>query len=564
MSTWSNVGAVARREYTVRVRTRSFVFGTALLVIGVAVIAMLPVIIRVLDRMDQTRIAVAAETQQLASTASVTLDRLLNAPVDGATDDDRPAFVISIVADGTTARDDVNAGDYGAALVIDRAATGELDFVLFTNDSATGRTATLIRQAANAVAIADRLDRAGVAPADQATLFAPAEFGVRSPDPEAAEPPADAVAAASQDLLGFGMTILIFMIIIMYGNWIAMSVVEEKSSRVMEVVLNAATPFQLLAGKVLGVGAVAFTQYGAVVVSGLVSLALIDPVGSLVLGEDPSALSLPTGLTPEVLLAFGVYGVLGFLLYASLYAAAGSLVSRQEDVNAAVMPMTFLSMGGYLVGVYASIGLLDVGSDAITVLSVIPFFSPFMMLGQIAVGAAAPWEIVVSLALLVASILVAVWIAARIYAAGVLLYGQRPGARTVWRLLREGIPRRGSGRRASAAGRERGKQNQRGRHAEGRVEPRPADDAVGRSRPGPEPARVHRQRQAVPVPDGEHQQRKQDPGVPAAAQAADSTSLAQGRQLPGQARDRLVRGERPVREPFRDARLLDERVHQPG
>ena len=69
-------------------------------------------------------------------------------------------------------------------------------------------------------------------------------------------------------MLAFGITLLIFMIILMYGNWIAMSVVEEKSSRVMEVVLNAATPFQLLSGKVFGVGAVALTQYGAVVLIG--------------------------------------------------------------------------------------------------------------------------------------------------------------------------------------------------------------------------------------------------------------------------------------------------------
>ena len=77
-------------------------------------------------------------------------------------------------------------------------------------------------------------------------------------------------------MLAFGLTILIFMMIILYGNWIAMSVVEEKSSRVMEVVLNAATPFQLLAGKVLGVGAVAFTQYAAIVVTGGVALLLQD------------------------------------------------------------------------------------------------------------------------------------------------------------------------------------------------------------------------------------------------------------------------------------------------
>ena len=77
---------------------------------------------------------------------------------------------------------------------------------------------------------------------------------MRWPDPAKTEPTQDTQAGIGQDMLGFGMTILIFMIILMYGNWVAMSVVEEKSSRVMEVILNAATPFQLLAGKVLGVG----------------------------------------------------------------------------------------------------------------------------------------------------------------------------------------------------------------------------------------------------------------------------------------------------------------------
>jgi ABC-2 type transport system permease protein len=230
------------------------------------------------------------------------------------------------------------------------------------------------------------------------------------------------------------------MIIIMYGNWIAMSVVEEKSSRVMEVVLNAATPFQLLAGKVFGVGAVAFIQYAAVVVAGVVAILVQGAVASVVLGEaGASAISLPGGLTAGLLLMFGIYGVLGFLLYASLYAAAGSLVSRQEDVNAAVMPMSLISTAGYIVGVYAAMGLLDIRAGWIVVLTQVPFLSPFMMLGRAATGVAEPWEIVLSIALLVATIAAAIWVASRIYAAGVLLYGQRPGARAVWRLLREGM-----------------------------------------------------------------------------------------------------------------------------
>jgi ABC-2 type transport system permease protein len=134
-----------------------------------------------------------------------------------------------------------------------------------------------------------------------------------------------------------------------------------------------------------------------------------------------------------------VYGVLGFLLYAVLYAAAGSLVSRTEDVNAAVMPLTLVSTGGYLVAVYAATGLLDIRGDWMTVLSQIPFLSPFMMLSRVTAGGAAVWEIPLSIAILVVSIVAALWIAARIYAAGVLLYGQRPGVRALWRLVRAGM-----------------------------------------------------------------------------------------------------------------------------
>jgi ABC-2 type transport system permease protein len=162
-------------------------------------------------------------------------------------------------------------------------------------------------------------------------------------------------------------------------------------------------------------------------------------VASLVLGDPAAASGLPEGLTPALLLAFGTYGVMGFLVYATLYAAAGSLVSRMEDVNSAVMPMTLLSTAGYMIGIYAAMGLLDIKAGWIAVLTQVPFLSPFMMLGRIAVGEATPLEVGLSLALLAVTIAAALWVAARIYSVGVLLYGSRPGAKAVWRLLREGM-----------------------------------------------------------------------------------------------------------------------------
>jgi len=276
----------------------------------------------------------------------------------------------------------------------------------------------------------------GVQAADQAGLFAPARFSVATPDPAATGPAPDAAQEGADYLLGFGLSVLIFMLIVLYGNWIAMSVVEEKSSRVMEVILNAATPFQLLTGKVLGVGSVAMTQYGALLLAGVVALLAQAPVASAVLGESGSSISLPAGLTVGMLLLLGVFTVLGFLLYGVLYAAAGSLVSRQEDVQAAVMPLALISTAAYLVAVYTGTGLVDIRSGWLVVLALVPFVSPFLMLSLVSAGKAGPLEVVLAIGLLMLAVVAALWVAARIYRAGVLLYGQRPGIRSIWRMAR--------------------------------------------------------------------------------------------------------------------------------
>jgi ABC-2 type transport system permease protein len=438
MNTISNIATVARREFEVRMRTRTFVVGTLLLVIGVVAIALLPVIVRYVDRQDATKVAVVISADDLATDPVATLTRLLNAPATADADPQaEPDYVVTQVQDVDAGRRDVVSGRYAALFAIDRGPDGELAFTLYSNDT-TGRSAALAWQAANTIAVADRLQRQGVAAEDQAAVFAPPQFEAAWPDPARTDPIGDTAAIVGQDMLAFGMTILIFMMIIMYGTWIAMSVVEEKSSRVMEVVLNAATPFQLMAGKVLGVGSVAFTQFAAVVLSGGLALLLQDAIASTVLGEGGGA-GLPEGLSIGMLLAFAVYGVLGFLVYACLFAAAGSLVSRQEDVNAAVMPLTLLSGAGYMIAIYASTGLLDIRAGWVVLLSLVPFLAPFMMLSRISDGVVQPWEVVLSIALLLAMLGAALWIAARIYRAGVLLYGQRPGVLAVWRLMRSGV-----------------------------------------------------------------------------------------------------------------------------
>jgi len=198
------------------------------------------------------------------------------------------------------------------------------------------------------------------------------------------------------------------------------------------VMLNAATPGEMLAGKVFGVGGAGLTQLAAIVLPAAVVVALQVPLTRLVLGEDAADTPL-AGLTPGILVAFVVFFLLGFVLTALVYAAAGSLVSRQEDVQQVALPMLMISFVAYFAAFFASGAP---GAAWVAPLSWVPFFSPYLMLTRLVTGSVPAWELALAVGLLVAAILVALVAAARIYAAGVLLYGQRPTLGSVVRAAR--------------------------------------------------------------------------------------------------------------------------------
>jgi ABC-2 type transport system permease protein len=133
-------------------------------------------------------------------------------------------------------------------------------------------------------------------------------------------------------------------------------------------------------------------------------------------------------LTPGLLAAYGGFWILGFILYALVYAAAGSLVSRAEDLQVLALPLSLIAIGGYIQALMALTGGI---SPMVRLSSYIPFWSPFVMLTRLTVGHVEPWELVLSFGLLAASIPIVAVIAVRVYSAGVLLYGQRPGARAI-------------------------------------------------------------------------------------------------------------------------------------
>lgn len=423
-----NALIVARREYVIRARSRAFVLSTILLMVITAGLAAAPIAITLLQGRDTSaRVAVHVGPNDAGDVAA-RLAPLLNR------DPSRPAFSFSAAPDLAAARQAVVEGRLAGALDVERGPGGDLAFTYYANGTTPGQAAALLGQAANAIGIQDRLTRAGIAPASQASIFAPVGFQRLDADP--AKAGQSAVDRASSGSLAFALGLIIFMAIVLYGQWIATSVAEEKSSRVMEVMLSAASPTQLLAGKVLGVSGLALSQYVLVALPAGLVLLLQGQLSALVLGSAAPAAGLPEGLSGALLVVFGLFFVLGFGLYAVLYAAGGSLVSRQEDLNQVVGPLTMLATVGYLLATWSATGLISLDRGPLAALAYVPFLSPYLMVVRFGSGTAGPLELAVALVILVLSIGAALWVAVRVYAAGVLLYGQRPGLRKLWTAMR--------------------------------------------------------------------------------------------------------------------------------
>ena len=423
---------VARREYLFRVRNRAFRITTILLALAVALVTLAPTIFALIGIDEPPRIAVAVEAENIASDPVSSLEQVLtvagSGPEGGHTDSENQPQVVR-ADDSGAAADEVRAGDLDGLLTITRDADEELAFEYLSDAGPMSQTRLLVTQAASAMAIADRLERAGVGASEGAALFAPPNFTATAIDPDDARTEED---FGGSFILAYALVILTLMAIITYGTWVAQSVAEEKSNRVMELLITAASPRQLLTGKVLGTGAAGLTQYVVMVAAVIIGFMANEPISRALGVEGSAPIQLPD-LEPWLIAVFGLFFLLGFLLYSTLYAAAGSMVSRIEDVQQATGLLMFFAMAGYFASFPA---LNDPDAGWVAPLSVIPFFSAYLMPARLLLTTPSAGEVALALGLLVVAVVIAIWVASRIYSAGVLMYGQRASIRSVFRATR--------------------------------------------------------------------------------------------------------------------------------
>jgi ABC-2 type transport system permease protein len=358
------------------------------------------------------------------------LDQGLNGP-QASDPNAHKTYVLSWLPGGdvTAAQRELEQGKFDALLIVDRdPTTQDLSFLLRTDLTQDGGAVKAISSALTNLEIEDRLVRAGTS---TGAVLAPYTLQLAPVNSSASK--ANSISQEiSVNLLSTGLIVLIFMAIITYGTWVAMSVAEEKGSRVMELMLNATTPLQMLTGKVIGNGAAGLTQYGIILAAVVGGLVAQGPIHQAAVGSSSAGAPFG-GLNPTVLAAFVALFVLGFVFYSLLYAALGSLVSRQEDVQSATSPLMMLIMIGYFMSIF---GLQAIDETWVKVASLVPFFSPYLMLARVSMGHVEAWEFALAIALLAVAIAIALVVAARIYSAGVLLYGQRVGLRQVLRAAR--------------------------------------------------------------------------------------------------------------------------------
>jgi ABC-2 type transport system permease protein len=422
-----NAWYVAVREFRGRARSRSFVIGTVALALISFAATQIPVLIDLSMNTSQTRVAVVLQVPDMPGDSLALLDTQLNGqPKDPSA---HKNYVISWQPDGglPTAQADLQAKRYDILIVVSQDGPQDVQFAIRTDSPEDGRAVQTVTSALYPVAIEYRLSRAGTSIANIQKSPTVTVASVNG----AASSTNDLSTEISTSLLSTGLIVLIFMAIVTYGVWVAMSVAEEKGSRVMELMLNATTPLQMLAGKMLGNGGAGLTQYGIILLAVVGGLLAQGPIHQAVVGTDSGTQF--GGLSPAVLGAFVVLFILGFTLYSLLYAALGSLVSRQEDVQSATSPLMVLIMAGYFMSVA---GLQAIDETWVRVASFVPFFSPYLMLARVSAGHVEPWEFGLAVVLLLASIAVALFVAARIYSAGVLLYGQRVSLRQVLKAAR--------------------------------------------------------------------------------------------------------------------------------
>lgn len=385
---WRRMWLVSRREWNQRIRTTSFRLSTLISILIVVAIILVPDSLGGGAGRERTVGVVGGSSPQLPAILRASGERL-DLTVTTRAFADEQAGIAALRSDDVS------------VLIVDQR---ELVWRAAIDD----RLRAVVVSSVGSLERASAIDELGIPPEQARRLLGPPDLASRSLEPTTRE-------RTEREELAMIALLVLFMAIAFYGGFLLVGVVEEKSSRVVEVLLSRLRPAELLAGKILGIGLVGLAQLALVAGAALIALRF---------GENPSA-----STTPSTIAWIVFWFVMGYGFYAVLYATAGSLVSRQEEAQSIQFPISAALIVTYLAAMEAARS----PDGAVSVIaSLFPPTAPMVMIARIAQGDVPWWQIVLSVSLMVVTVYGMVLLAGRIYAGAVLRFGRRLRLREAW------------------------------------------------------------------------------------------------------------------------------------
>ncbi len=422
---------VLKREYLTRVKSKAFILLTILLPLGMAAFVAVMIGISLWDAESEHQIAIVDKTEviypRLKETNEVRYTDAAGVPQDSLRD-----MVIRNTIEGFLVIDEENiVADKNTELVY--SGSGGISLL----NSVRNELRDAIRE--------ERLDRANVSENVKEIYASRAGLDTRKLTKEGVETEDD---TGFRTGIGIFMGVIIFGVLLGYGGWLTRSVIEEKTSRIIEVIASSVKPMELLIGKILGVAALAITQIGIWIIAGVGLSAAAAPVAGLFMdsqmqnmpegtaeaASNPAILEIPS-IETSLIIYFVLFFILGFLIYSSLFAAIGSAVDSETDTQQFMFPVMIPIMIAY-VFLFQMVKSPD--SFMAVVASIIPFFSPILMVSRIAITDVPFWQIGLSIILMIFTFIGTIWLSAKIYSVGILSYGKSANFRELWKWIRQG------------------------------------------------------------------------------------------------------------------------------
>ena len=413
---WHNVWAVIRREYLQRVRSKWFIMVTLLAPIIMIAMIVIPTFIAARsDRSDRDLLIVDG--------SGVLYERLASDfEASGYTVAEEP-WTVDVVTD---LRQQASDGEIGGFLVLDDLTLETGEAVLYANERPSLIRRMTLRSAIASAALEYQLEQQGL---DAGAMLAGGELRVEMLVDEGSD------TDDPQFFVAYMGTMFLYMVILIYAVSVMRATLEEKTSRIVEVIVSSMKPWHLMLGKILGVGAVSLTQIAVWLSMGALAVGAGIP---MLIAARPELANLDTvvAVLPGLWLLILFVGLFlfGFFMYSGLYAAVGAMCSTDEEAQQAQFPVMMFLIIPILFVLQA---IQEPLTPLVTWLSLFPLFSPVLMWARVAGGGVPGWQIGLSFVLMGATVIGEAWLAGRIYKGGILMAGKKPSLPELWRWVRE-------------------------------------------------------------------------------------------------------------------------------